>query len=437
MAQRQKAGDRSLRSLLSPTRGPSRAKPNGTWPSKAGALAFKVIYPLAVSLLILSLASTGCAHLIEWGWDEPDQTFLKTHIATMERKPFDGVVLHLTVPGVSSHQENFSWHLADHPYRWEDLQPAVEELKTVPFSRFRHNFLRINLNSADRPLDLLDDDAWETLLSNLKLAARATREAGLRGLMVDPEAYASLDPLDGRPRFNAFDYGRRGVRDAPFEMYRSTAFERGRQSAVILGDTAPDLVLLFAFAYSFPCYSSKPEEEQTYGLLPAFIDGILAAKPKGLVVVEGHEPSYPYRYCRQFQEAYRRLRAECRGLSSVPQRYDDDLRIAFGIWMDYESAQPCEPHRKQGRPCPWTDPTLYTEEARHRVDPNVFEEAVASALDLTDGYVWIYSEGPKWWTAAQPDGENLPAEFVQAIERARETALARKGSICPKPALHP
>jgi hypothetical protein len=396
-----------------------------------------VTHPLAASLLILSLASTGCAHLIEWGWDEPDQTFLKTHIAKMERKPFDGVVLHLTVPGISADLANFSWHLADHGYRWEDLQPAIEELKAVPFRRFRHNFLRINLNSTDRPLDLLDDAAWETVLANLRLAGRIARDGGLRGFMVDPEAYAARDPEDGRPRFNVFDYDRRAVREASFGVYRSAALRRGRESAAILGDAAPDLVLLFAFAYSFPCYSSKPEEEQAYGLLPAFIDGILTAKPKEMVVVEGHEPSYPYRYCHQFQEAYRRLRTECRRLSSVPQLYDDDLRIAFGIWMDNESGQPCGPHRKEGRPCPWADPNLHTEEARHRVDPKVFEEAVASALDISDGYVWIYSEEPKWWTPARPAGDNLPPEFVQAIEQAREAALARRGSICPKPALHP
>jgi hypothetical protein len=70
------------------------------------------------------------------------------------------------------------------------------------------------------------------------------------------------------------------------------------------------------------------------------------------------------------------------------------------------------------------------------VDPHIFQEAVASALDLTDRYVWIYSEEPKWWTPARPDGENLPAEFVEAIERAREAAVTRKGSLCQKPPLN-
>lgn len=42
---------------------------------------------------------SGCPALIEWGWDEPDQTFLRTHVTLIETKSFDGVVLHLTVPG--------------------------------------------------------------------------------------------------------------------------------------------------------------------------------------------------------------------------------------------------------------------------------------------------------------------------------------------------
>lgn len=388
-------------------------------------LGIEATRSLVASILIGSLTLTGCTALIEWGWDEPDQTFLKAHIATIERKPFDGVVLHLTVPGVPPGLANFSWHLYDHRYQWDEVRPAVEELKAVPFRRFRHNFLRVNLNPVDRPLDLLDDHAWETVFSNLRLAAMIARETGLKGLMVDPEAYV--------PKFNVFDYGRRTARETSLEVYRSAAFQKGRQAAAALGETAPDLVLLFAFAYSFPCGSPMRQADKSYGLLPAFIDGILVAKPPEMVVIEGHESSYPFRYCPQFQEAYRRLRAECRRLSLVPERYDRDLRIGFGIWLDNESTQPCTPYRKEGKPCPWADPNLYPAEARHRVDPQTFQEAVAAALDLTDGYVWIYSEEPKWWTAAQPDGANLPAEFVEAIERARGAAAVRRGSLCPKP----
>jgi hypothetical protein len=346
----------------------------------------------------------------------------------MERKPFDGVVLHLSVPGVPPGMENFSWHLHDHRYQWDEVRRAVEELKAVPFRRFRHNFLRINLNPGDRQLDFLDDQTWETGIANLGLAARIVREAGLKGLMVDPEAY--------NPRFNVFAYERRAVREASFDTYRSAAFQRGRQAAAILGDAAPNLVLLFAFAYSFPCGSSMRQPDRGYGLLPSFIDGILVAKSPKMVVIEGHESTYSLRYCPHFQEAYRRLRVECRRLSLVPDHYDRDLQVGFAIWMDNESGSHCASYRKEGKPCPWTDPNIYPVEARHRVDPQIFQEAVASALDLTDRYVWIYSEEPKWWTPARPDGKNLPAEFVEAIERARETVVARKGSLCQKPPLN-
>ena len=410
---------RPPRGLLPPA-GPAR-------PRAPSGLGIGTSRSLTPPLLIFSLMLTGCTALIEWGWDEPDQTFLKTHIITMERKPFDGVVLHLTVPGVPPGMENFSWHLHDHRYQWNEVRPAVEELKAVPFRRFRHNFLRININSGNGPHDMLDDQTWETVFANLRLAARIVREAGLKGLMVDPEAYT--------PRFNVFNYDRRAVREASLDTYRSAAFKRGREAAAILGSTAPDLVLLFAFAYTFPCGSPTRQPDRGYGLLPAFLDGILVAKPKEMVVIEGHESSYPYRYCPQFQEAYRRLRVECRRLSLVPDHYDRDLQVGFAIWMDNESGQPCGPYRKEGKSCPWADPNLYPVEARHRVDPQIFQEAVASALDLTDRYVWIYSEEPKWWTPARPDGENLPAEFVEAIERAREAAAARKGSLCQKPPL--
>lgn len=401
---------------------------------RAGGLTRTTLRLRALTLLLLSLTLSGCSSLIKWGWDEPDQAFLRTHVAAMERKPFDGVVLRLTVPGVPPHLSNFSWHIADHRYRWDDLRPAVDELKAVPFRRFTHNFLRINLNPTDRPFDLLDDEAWDTLFSNLKLAARIVSEGGLRGFMIDPEAYGPADPLDGSPRFNAFDYRRRAVQEASFQAYRSAAFRRGRQAAAILGNAAPDLVLLFAFAYSFPCRSPKPETERTYGLLPAFVDGILSTKPKEMTVVEGNELSYPFRYCHQFQEAYRRLRSECRRLSSVPEHYDQELEIGFGIWMDYESGEPCAPYHKEGRPCPWADPSLYPDQDRHLVDPQALERAVASALDLSDRYVWLYSHEPKWWTSSRPEGENLPIEFVQAVERARSAAVAQRGSICARPA---
>ena len=43
------------------------------------------------------------------------------------------------------------------------------------------------------------------------------------------------------------------------------------------------------------------------------------------------------------------------------------------------------------------------------------DSAVRSALEVSDGYVWIYSERPKWWT-----NEMLPKAYVEALAKARK-----------------
>jgi hypothetical protein len=39
---------------------------------------------------------------------------------------------------------------------------------------------------------------------------------------------------------------------------------------------------------------------------------------------------------------------------------------------------------------------------------------VRTAFDVSDEYVWIYTEQPRWWT-----NERLPTEYVSALKHAR------------------
>ncbi len=47
--------------------------------------------------------------LIEFGWDEPDTSFLRTHIAAMEQTPFDGCVFHVMATTAPGTRTNFTW----------------------------------------------------------------------------------------------------------------------------------------------------------------------------------------------------------------------------------------------------------------------------------------------------------------------------------------
>jgi hypothetical protein len=160
---------------------------------------------------ILTALLPACTRVIAWPSVEPDPDFVRRHIASMETKPFDGVVLQALIPGPDGAAGSFTWSVLERRYTDEEFHPFVDLVRQVPFRRFRYNFLRINLNATDRPLDMFDDDRWDILIANFAMAARAAREAGLGGLMVDPEAYTEEESGTEIPRFNVFDFRLRGM----------------------------------------------------------------------------------------------------------------------------------------------------------------------------------------------------------------------------------
>jgi len=374
----------------------------------------------------------ACARVIAWPSPEPDPDFVRRHIDAMETKPFDGVVLQALIPGSDGVARSFTWSVLERRYSAQDFRPFVDMVRRVPFRRFRSNFLRINLNATDRPFDMFDDGRWDILVANFAMAATAAREAGLRGLMLDPEAYAGEEPGTKIPGVNVFDFRLRRTTQE-FPAYRRQAFQRGQAIGRAAVTAYPGITLILAFGPSATCLGQGPLPERTYGLLGAFVDGLLAGAGWRATVIEGFEFSYPYRSCDRFQKAYAELRGPCRDLSLEPARYDRWLEIGFGLWLDFDSVSACKDARESGRPCRWFDPSLYPAAERYLVDPERFARAVASARAVSDGYVWIYTEEPKWWTEEHPLGENLPDAYVRALQRER-------GAIhlcCPRPAGSP
>jgi len=385
-----------------------------------------------IVLGIMTAVLPACARVIAWPSPEPDQDFVRRHIDAMETKPFDGVVLQALIPGSDGVARPFTWSVLERRYSAQEFRPFVDMVRQVPFRRFQYNFLRINLNATDRPFDMFDDDRWGILIANVAMAATAAREAGLRGLMVDPEAYAEEEPGTEIPRFNVFDFRLRRTGEE-FPAYRGQAFHRGQAIGRAVVSAYPDITLILAFGPGATCFGRGPLPERIYGLLGAFVDGLLAGAGGQATVVEGFELSYPYRSCDRFQEAYAHLRGPCRGLSLDPVKYDRWLDIGFGIWLDYDSVRTCQDPQVAGRPCRWFDPSLYPAEQRYLVDPQQFARAVASARAVSDGYVWIYTEQPKWWTEESPLGKNLPDAYVRALQRGRDVLNLS----CPRPAGSP
>jgi hypothetical protein len=328
--------------------------------------------------------------LVEFGWDEPDTAFLRRHITAMEQTPFDGCVFHALTHGPKGETDNLAWKFwGRRAFERDELDTARADLGQTSFTRFRHNFLRVNTTPAD--LDWFDDFA--AVVSNARLAAVLARDGRCQGVLLDIEQYEH--PL--------FDYHKQTHADTKsWDDYAAQARRRGRELMNAFQDGFPGLTVLSTFGPSLVHAQTRggktPARDASYGLLVPFLQGMSDATRPGARLVDGHELSYSYKEPARFDEALGVIRSE-------PPK----LEAAFGLWLDHD-------WRHKG----WSVDDL----AKNSFTPEVFEKSVRAALERSDEIVWIYSETPRWWT--EPDGRpaKMPGAYVDALRRARRGLAA-------------
>jgi hypothetical protein len=328
-------------------------------------------------------------HLIEFGWDEPDTAFMRQHVAQMEATPFDGVVFHP--------RGDLLWKTwSKKPFTAADLQPSIDDLKATKFTRFKHNFLRVNTAPAD--LDWFDDHA--AVLNNVRLMARTAKQGGCKGVLFDIEQYNH--PL--------FQYEKqRDAKTKSWDQYAKQVRLRGRETMAAFQAEFPGLTVFLTFGYSLPLtqtggdVAKLPKAE--YGLLAPFLDGLLDAAEGDTRIVDGHELSYGYKEPERFTKALANIKTGVLPfVGPGPDRYRKHFSAAFGLWMDQD-------WRKKG----WDiqDPS------KNYFTPEAFETSLRAALQNADEYVWIYTETPRWWTAEGKPAK-LPKAYDDAVRRAAE-----------------
>ncbi len=123
------------------------------------------------------------------------------------------------------------------------------------------------------------------------------------------------------------------------------------------------------------------------------------AAADGTVIVDAYEGAYPFRKHAQFETAYKTVRRDMARYSAVPDKYRKHVSVGFGIWMDMG-------WRTYG----WNRDDF----EKNYFLPDEFEYSVFSGLDVTDQYVWIYTEVPRWWTR-----NKLPPAYRRALKNAR------------------
>lgn len=329
---------------------------------------------------------------------EPYPAFMRKHIAEMEKTPFDGTVFSLKYTRADGTTGDFQWE------SWgkvaiteEQIKEQVADLQATKFTRFKHNFLRFN--TASRNHDWFDD--FSAILHNARLAASVARRANeatgaVPGIKFDPEQYN--DKLFTYP-------AQRDRATKTWEQYAAQARKRGREVMEAFQEGYPDLTVFMSIGYSGAWYEAqrgKPLSEVEYGLLAPFMDGMTEAARGKTRIVDGYELGY-YLEPETLHFGYRAMAQDLLPIVADVKKYRQVTSLGFGLWLDknYDT---------------WNAEDV----TKNHWTPERFQTLVRTALELSDEYVWIYSDKkPQWWSE---DGKphNIPPAYFEALRKARK-----------------
>jgi hypothetical protein len=352
-----------------------------------------------IALFFVFLVSTTFAadkKLIEFGWDIPTPAFLREHVKQMEQRPFDGCVFEMPystameAKGVRTGKlSSAAW--GAHRFEVADFAAARADLEAITFTRFTDNFLRLNVQPG---IDWFDD--YSAVVEDFRLAGELAREGHAVGILLDTETYER----------KLFDFRKRAHQDRTWEEYSKQAQLRGEEIMRALQTAYPKVTVLLTFGYSMPWAQARtqnaPLADCSYGLLAPFLDGMLKVAGPGVTIVDGHEQSYGATERKQFEKARNKITRDVLPVVASPEAYAAHVRVGFGLWLDNNS------HSR-----PWSS----THPETNYYTPEKFGSVVHDALELSDQYVWIYAERPRWWSETGEPAD-LPVRYQEALRRA-------------------
>ena len=352
-----------------------------------------------------SQAARPAKKLIGWGSDVAYPAKVQNNIRKIEELPLDGIVLSNFSGNKAGKDFTFDWEcFGQQKFDRDHLAPMIQILANTRFERFTDNFLRFTVQPGN--FDWFDD--FDAPLHNARLWAEVAREVGAKGWKFDVEDYKE----------RLFIYAQQKHSDTKsFDEYATQIRRRGRQMVEAIQSRYPDIVLLLSLAHSYvnrtPGANRKLAELSSYGLLPAFIDGLIEGAGPQVRIIDGQEQAYGYLTTEDYFRGYHDIKQ--RALELVPsdlrEKYQNKMEVGVAIFANYQLAV----SRTTTKYWP---PHYMTPDTRLRL----FEQSIYHALKTTDEYAWLYSEHMGWWESGHqvttPDGA------LQAIRVAREKFAA-------------
>jgi len=357
----------------------------------------------ALSLSRISRAQTKASQLrkklIAWGWDTAHPAQIQMNVRKIEALPFDGIVLSHFKATTGGEDAMFEWRaFGRERFERKQLTATIETLRNIDFRRFTDNFLRFNAQPGD--VDWFDDFA--PILHNAQLWAAVARETRMAGWMFDVEDYKQ----------RLFSYNsQKYAKQKSFAHYAHQARLRGREVMAAIQEGFPNIVILFSLAHSYvnrTANASSILHRIDYGLLPAFINGMIEAAGRMARLIDGQEQAYGYLTPRDYSDGYENVRRGALALvpGELRQKYSQKMEVGVAIWANYQLAIPV---------------TTSIHWPPHYMAPverlRLFEQNIYHALKSSDEYAWLYSDQMGWWEPGFPSP--TPDGAIDAIRAAR------------------
>lgn len=259
------------------------------------------------------------------------------------------------------------------------------------FKKFNYNWAAI---FTDKPGDFFNNAAWNVVINNWRMFARACKAAGLVGIYFDNEEYHE----------KIWDYPAAVDSSSKYtlEQYRAQARLRGKQCMQACIEEYPNIEVTCIYG----AYISEPRLPGwflgfNYGaLMGAFVVGMTEATVGNQAFVHDGGEVYKYRTQSQFTMSYNwrkdTIATDAHNSPNIPTSlrpyWKQKVKISQGLYTET-----------------WPD-------ANYPMNPTIMRSCMEYALRACDDYVWLFPDWPQNWLI--PPGTNAQP-WLSAIAGAR------------------
>ena len=326
--------------------------------------------------------------MIEFGWDNPGSDFVRKNIVEMEKRPFAGFTMALSV-GTNIFNRN--------AFAESEFTNDRNNLKATTFTTLSDNFIRMDTRH-EAGWSWLNDSDWNAALENVRQTTRTAKIGNFKGIIFDSEPYGP----------NPWVYSSSAYGGKSYAEVAQVVRQRGRDFISAVHQEMPGAKILTTWFLSIiKRQLSEPGatlETNGWALLVPFVEGWFDAA-QGEVFIDGLEDTYfamdepDYKVQRDFFGSAGSL------LSSENQsKYNTLVSIAGAAYIDGILNQFYRSPRFVGY-------YFKSDEERRKI----LESNAYYGLQTATEYLWVYSERMNWWTGDIPAG--IEAVYKSAIDK--------------------